>query len=70
MPLFNEVVKEFIQKIDFKNFQPLNHLSMITGEVIIRSFFSSDMINTQLNNKLIQVELTDLVSELSDMMRQ
>ena len=41
---------------------------MITGEVIIRSFFSSDLINVKLNNKLVQVELTEIASELGDLL--
>lgn len=56
--------------IDFDAFQPLSQISMITGEVIIRSFFSSDMKDQTLNNKLIQVELSDLVSELSELQRK
>lgn len=41
---------------------------MITGEIIMRTFLSSDLMGVKLNDKLVQVELTDIASELADIL--
>ena len=63
VPKINLVVKWILKDIEdpFKSFDVLSNL---TGLIVIKRFFGSDMDNVILNGKSLQLETTEVFEEL------
>jgi hypothetical protein len=44
LPMINSVVRQKLQQVDSSNYNCLFTNTLITGEVIIRSFFGNEML--------------------------
>jgi hypothetical protein len=49
--MINEVVRQHVAKINqsIENYQILKSNTLITGEILIRSFFDSEMVGLKIN---------------------
>ena len=59
----NQVIKKGLKDIEVP-FKSLEVLAIIAGEIVIKSFFGSDMDNVILNGKSLQLETTEVFEEL------
>ena len=59
----NQVVKKGLKDIEVP-FKSLEVLAIIAGEIVIKSFFGSDMDDVILNGKSLQLETTEVFGEL------
>ncbi|CAK65177.1 unnamed protein product (macronuclear) [Paramecium tetraurelia] len=64
LPMINEVCLDKINSIHGENI--LEFLELITGQVVIRSFFGKSADGVQINKKKIQIEIADLLNELGE----
>ncbi|CAD8207201.1 unnamed protein product [Paramecium pentaurelia] len=65
LPMINEVCLEKINQISGDNV--LQFLELITGQIVIRSFFGKSAEGVKINNKEIQIEIADLLNDMGEL---
>ncbi|CAD8127293.1 unnamed protein product [Paramecium sonneborni] len=65
LPMINEVCLEKINQICGDNV--LEFLELITGQVVIRSFFGNSAEGIKINKKQIQIEIADLLNDMGEL---